>query len=60
MASARIAELQADLTAARKERKLELEKVPIDYTKPAVYKDIIDNLTDELKIYNSTPGEFLH
>jgi len=58
MASARVAELQLELTAAREEIKAEL-KEPTNFAKIDVYKDLIHNLTEELKTYSSTTGEIL-
>ena len=45
MASARIGELQAELTAARQEVKLELKKAPVDYTKIAVHERQIEDVS---------------
>jgi hypothetical protein len=59
MASARIGELQTELTTARQEVKLELKKAPVDYTKIGVYERQIADLRDELKMYNLTAGELL-
>jgi hypothetical protein len=61
MASARIAELQLELTAAREEIKAELKEKekPTNFAKIGVYKDLIHNLTEELKTYSSTTGELL-
>ncbi len=59
MASARVAELQLELTAAREESKAELKEEPTNFAKIDVYKDLIHNLTEELKTYSSTTGEIL-
>jgi len=59
MASTRIGELQADLTAARNKVNLELDKVPIDYAKIGVYERQIDNLIQEIQTYSRTTGELL-
>ena len=59
MASTRIGELQANLTAARNKVNLELDKVPIDYAKIGVYERQIDNLTQEIQTHSRTTGELL-
>ncbi len=57
MASAYLDDLRGRLTAVRNKLDDELEKVPVDYTKIAEFKWQIENLTDELKLYNPTTGE---
>jgi len=59
MASTRIGELQANLTAARNKVNLELDKVPIDYAKIGVYERQIANLTQETQTHSRTTGELL-
>ena len=58
--SARVANLQKWLSAARESVDHELRMKAIDYTKIAVYERRTQDLKDELKIYCSTTGELLH
>ncbi len=57
MASARRTALHNRLDVIQDKVALELEQVPIDYAKIDVYKDLIHNLTEQLKTLNSTTGE---
>ncbi len=59
MASARKAALHKRLDVVRDKVALELEQVPVDVYKIDVYKELIHNLTEELKTLNSTRGELL-
>lgn len=59
MTSAYLTELRQRLRVTRDRLNEELRKVPVDYTKTAIYERQIVLLLEEAKMCNTTEGELL-
>jgi len=59
MTSAYLTELRGRLSAARNKLDDELENVPVDFTKTAIYERQIEYLLQEVKMYSTSEGELV-